>query len=100
MPGSSFSRCSAPAPKSNSITTTAAAPAQSTILNVLPATVMRLEPRAGGHVDLELKVGEATLLSRISRRSCDLLRLAPGMACYAQVKGAAVKGAQAGQLRE
>ena len=75
------------------VSVTLAAPAQSTILNVLPATVARLEPRAGGHVDLELRVGEAILLSRISRRSCDLLGLKPGMACYAQVKGAAVRGA-------
>jgi molybdate transport system ATP-binding protein len=73
------------------------APADSTILNVLPAVVASLQPRAGGHVDLELRVGEATLLSRISRRSADLLGLKPGTACYAQVKGAAVKGAASGQ---
>jgi len=75
------------------VSVTLVAPAQSTILNVLPATVGSVQPRAGGHVDLELRVGEAILLSRVSRRSCDLLGLKPGMACYAQVKGAAVKGA-------
>jgi len=73
------------------------APESSTILNVLPAVVEAVNPRAGGHVDLVLRVGEATLLSRISRRSADALRLAPGTRCHAQVKGVAVKGAGATQ---
>ena len=70
-----------------------AAPVQSTILNVLPAVVESIQPRAGGHVDLALRAGEATLLSRISRRSAEMLDLRPGMSCFAQVKGVAVKGA-------
>jgi molybdate transport system ATP-binding protein len=73
------------------------APARSTILNVLPAEVASLQPRGGGYVDLELRAGGATLLSRISRRSAELLDLRPGTRCYAQVKGVAVKGAAAGQ---
>jgi molybdate transport system ATP-binding protein len=75
------------------VSVTLAAPQQTTILNALPAVVASLQPRAGGHVDLELRVGEATLLARISRRSSDVLGLQPGTRCYAQVKGAAVKGA-------
>lgn len=71
------------------------APADSTILNVLATVVEAVNPRAGGHVDLVLRVGEARLLSRISRRSADLLGLKSGTACYAQVKGVAVKGATA-----
>jgi molybdate transport system ATP-binding protein len=70
-----------------------ARPERTTILNVLPAVVGSISPRAGGHVDLELRVGSTRLWSRISRRSCDSLGLAPGQACHAQVKGAAVKGA-------
>jgi molybdate transport system ATP-binding protein len=75
------------------VSVTLAAPQQTTILNVLPAVVTALQAGAGGHVDLQLRVGEATLLSRISRRSSDVLGLQPGTRCYAQVKGAAVKGA-------
>jgi molybdate transport system ATP-binding protein len=69
------------------------APARSTILNVLPAEVASLQQRGGGYVDLELRVGEAMLLSRISRRSAESLDLRPGARCYAQVKGVAVRGA-------
>jgi molybdate transport system ATP-binding protein len=74
-----------------------ARPEQSTILNVLAAVVESAAPRAGGHVDLVLRVGQATLLSRISRRSAEALRLGPGTQCYAQIKGVAVKGAGATQ---
>ncbi|HUR41159.1 MAG TPA: molybdenum ABC transporter ATP-binding protein [Verrucomicrobiae bacterium] len=71
---------------------------QSTILNVLPAVVESVRPQTGGYVDLELRVGTAVLLSRISRRSSEALGLRPGSACHAQVKGVAVKGAALGPL--
>lgn len=70
-----------------------AAPERTTILNVLPAVIESVQPRGNGQVDVALRVGGAQLLSRISRRSCELLELRAGMECYAQVKGAAVKGA-------
>jgi molybdate transport system ATP-binding protein len=70
-----------------------AAPERTTILNVLPAVIESVQPRGSGQVDVALRAGQAQLLSRISRRSCDLLALRAGMECYAQVKGAAVKGA-------
>jgi molybdate transport system ATP-binding protein len=76
------------------------APAQSSILNVLPATVESLQPGAGGHVDLGLRVGAAVLLCRISRHSSDRLGLRPGIACFAQVKGVAVKGVRSGHTAD
>jgi len=75
------------------VSVTLVAPERTTILNVLPAVIESVQPRGNGQVDLALRVREARLLSRISRRSCELLDLRAGMECYAQVKGAAVKGA-------
>lgn len=66
-------------------------PEQTTILNVLPAAVETVSARPGGYVDVALRVGAASLLSRVSQRSCDSLGLRPGTACYAQIKGVAVK---------
>ena len=75
------------------VSITLTAPERTTILNVLPAVIESVQPRGNGQVDIALRVREAVLLSRISRRSRDLLELRAGMNCYAQVKGAAVKGA-------
>ena len=68
-------------------------PERSTILNVLPVTVVAVQPGAGGWVTLELAVGEGRLLARVSRRSADTLRLEAGSAAFAQLKGVAVRHA-------
>jgi molybdate transport system ATP-binding protein len=72
-------------------------PQRSSVLNVLPATVVDLSPNGPGQVLVALNVaatqpGQATtrLLSRISQASAQRLGLAPGVAAYAQVKGVAM----------
>jgi len=65
----------------------------SSILNVLPATVEALaegEHPALAHV--RLRVGQSPLLARLTRRSADALGLAPGKPVYAQVKAVALVG--------
>lgn len=66
-------------------------PQQSTVLNVLPATVLDL------HADhhpaqqlVRLQVGPSVLLSRITRRSAQQLHLGAGLRVYAWVKSVAV----------
>ncbi|HEY4038552.1 MAG TPA: molybdenum ABC transporter ATP-binding protein [Burkholderiaceae bacterium] len=65
-------------------------PRATSILNVLPATVLerRDDPRGTSLVQLDL--GSQRLLARLTRRSATLLGLEPGRPVYAQIKGAAV----------
>ncbi|MDZ7857893.1 molybdenum ABC transporter ATP-binding protein [Sphaerotilus sp.] len=73
------------------------APQHSSILNVLPVTLERLEAE-GRTVLLRLRLGgrgdpaAATLLARITRRSVDTLGLQPGDRLHAQIKGVALMG--------
>ena len=73
------------------------APQHSSILNVLPVTLERLEAE-GRTVLLRLRLGEGdasaatTLLARISRRSADTLALQAGDRLHAQIKGVALMG--------
>ena len=67
------------------------APEQTSVLNILPATVTDISDDGPGQVLVGLRVGqEARLLSRISRLSCERLGVAPGLAVYAQIKGVAM----------
>jgi len=61
-------------------------PERSSIVNVLEARVVAFSAEDGPIVDVQLKVGEAPLLARITRRSRDQLRLAAGQRVYAMVK--------------
>ena len=67
-----------------------APPAQSSILNVLPATVAELAPDSPGQLMVALDAGPTRLLARVTQRSATALGLARGMAVYAQVKGVAI----------
>lgn len=60
-------------------------PAGISALNVLPATIERLD-EAGGSVEVTLACGEARLLARITRKSASDLGLEPGRAVYAVIK--------------
>jgi molybdate transport system ATP-binding protein len=62
------------------------------ILNILRATVTELAPDSPGQVMLRLDVGGCLLLARVSAKSVDALHLAPGQAVYAQIKGVAIVG--------
>ena len=67
--------------------------ADSSILNILPATIESLHGEGPGSVMLRLCVGpQAHLLARVTRRSADLLGLRPGLRVFAQVKGVALLG--------
>jgi molybdate transport system ATP-binding protein len=66
-------------------------PVQTSVLNILPATVTDLSDDGPGQVLVGLRMGQGTrLLSRISRLSCDRLGVAPGLPVYAQIKGVAM----------
>ena len=71
------------------------APADSTIVNISPARILDVRPSGDHQMTAVLGLGAdgagAHLIARVTRRSWDHLRLAPGLALYAQVKGAALE---------
>ena len=60
------------------------------ILNILPVTVLALADDTPGHVMVRLDAGGSALLARVTRRSADALALRPGLTVHAQIKGAAI----------
>ncbi len=66
-------------------------PRHSTILNIIPATVERIQPVEGPLVMVRLVVGLDRLTARITRRSCDELDLKKGDEVLAQIKAVAVR---------
>jgi molybdate transport system ATP-binding protein len=67
-------------------------PAATSILNILPASVVAIEHDEHGRSLVRLQVGEVPLLARITRRSATRLGLAPGSPVVAQIKGVALLG--------
>jgi molybdate transport system ATP-binding protein len=74
-------------------------PEQTSVLNIIPATVADMADDGPGQVLLGLQLGGAEhgtaqsttrLLSRISQLSARRLGLIPGMALFAQIKGVAM----------
>lgn len=65
-------------------------PRETSILNLLPATVSGLVPGGPGRAVVSLAVGRSTLLSRITEKSVALLGLVPGKSVFVQIKGVAV----------
>ena len=66
-------------------------PEQTTILNVLPATIDTIQQARGASQLLRLDVGGSKLLARVTRRSCEQLNLRPGDPVFAQIKAVAVR---------
>ena len=62
------------------------------VLNIFAAVVTAISNDSPGQVMVALNAGGATLLARITQKSCDALSLQPGCAVFAQVKGVAVLG--------
>ena len=62
------------------------------ILNILPATVLSISDDSPGQAMVVLQVGSERLLAKVTHRSARVLALAPGQAVWAQVKGVAVLG--------
>ena len=67
-------------------------PSGSSILNILPAIVTSLVQDSPGQTMVALDVGGTPLLARITQRSATALNLQPGLALFAQIKGAAILG--------
>lgn len=65
-------------------------PAGSSILNILPVTLLEQRAIADAHCLLRLRLGDQHLLARISRRSRDELDLKIGDSLYAQIKSTAL----------
>jgi molybdate transport system ATP-binding protein len=61
-------------------------PTEISILNVLRASVTAIDDETGPIVDLQLAVGSAALVARITRRSFQQLRISNGQELYALVK--------------
>ena len=72
------------------VSLTLAAADDTSILNVLPATVHALTDDGPAQTLVTLDVGGARLLARVTRKSAVALRLSPGCGVYAQIKGVAV----------
>ncbi len=65
-------------------------PEDTSIQNILPARVTDLARDQGPLVDVLLDAGGAPLWARVTARSCETLRLAPGCQVYALIKALAV----------
>ncbi len=76
-------------------------PMRSTILNVLPATIVDLEHLKRGQVNVALELGTAPdtvrLLARITARSARTLGIEVGQAVHAQIKAASTVSWVSGQ---
>jgi molybdate transport system ATP-binding protein len=62
-------------------------PSQTTILNVLTARILAIDPLSGADANVTLAIGDTQMLARVTRRSISALGLAPGQEVFAQVKG-------------
>lgn len=58
--------------------------------NVLPATVTATRAGNDAYADVQLTLGEARLVARITRRSAERLKLAPGVKVFAVIKSVTV----------
>ncbi len=56
------------------------------IVNILPARVSAVREQSGGAVDVELAIGDATLVARITQRSCTQLAIHAQQPLFALVK--------------
>lgn len=63
--------------------------------NILSATIAAIE-EAGAHADVQLALGDARLIARITRRSLERLGLKPGVAVFAVIKSVTVGGREHG----
>lgn len=64
-------------------------PEQVSILNVIAAEVVAIDPSQGAMVDVRLGVGGAVIVARITRRSVHQLGIRPGLRLHALVKAVA-----------
>ncbi|MBI3735588.1 molybdenum ABC transporter ATP-binding protein [Candidatus Sumerlaeota bacterium] len=60
------------------------------ILNIFPATVVEIAPDTVSQLLLKLDAGGTMLLARITRKSAEHLKVAPGTRLFAQIKSVAL----------
>lgn len=65
-------------------------PQKTSILNVLSAEVLSINAENTAQVLLQLRVGQATILARLTRKSAEQLALKAGKVVYAQIKSVAL----------
>jgi molybdate transport system ATP-binding protein len=63
------------------------APTATSILNVLPATIVGIADGRDSQSVIKVQVGDQALLAHITRKSALMLGLQIGMAVYVQIKG-------------
>ncbi|MDH3435273.1 MAG: TOBE domain-containing protein, partial [Gammaproteobacteria bacterium] len=66
-------------------------PEQSTILNIIPATVETIQAEHGPSMLVRLVLGTDRIVARVTRRSVRELDLKAGDKVYAQIKSVAVR---------
>ncbi len=76
------------------------APAKISALNVLPATIARLETGQGPGVAVVLQAGDEQILARVTRRSAKAMGLAVGQDIFAIIKATAIAPADVGRARK
>ena len=69
------------------VSLTLQASSQTSILNVLPATITGMTNELDAQTVVQLQVGQHSLLSHITRKSAQLLALKIGLPVFAQIKG-------------
>ncbi|MCL4122571.1 UNVERIFIED_CONTAM: hypothetical protein GTU68_043324 [Idotea baltica] len=72
------------------------APEGLSALNVLSVTITGLESDMGPSVDVSMRVGDARLLARVTKRSCNAMALRKGDQVFAILKAAAIAPANIG----
>jgi len=72
------------------VSVTLAAPHETSILNVLPATLTGMADSSNGQTVLRLKVGTLPLLAHITCKSRQMLNLQTGNTLYVQIKGTSI----------
>jgi molybdate transport system ATP-binding protein len=75
-------------------------PQQSSILNLIDVKVEDIQDTPGPTQLLRLAAGQDRLIARITRRSRDTLNLQPGDTVVAQIKAAAVRGPDIGEIKK
>jgi molybdate transport system ATP-binding protein len=65
-------------------------PTNVSVLNVFEGTVATIAPSDGPQADVEVRIGDTPIWSRVTRKSRDELGLVPGTRVYAMVKAVAL----------
>jgi molybdate transport system ATP-binding protein len=77
--------------RANDVSLCRSRPQQSTILNILPATVEAIQHEAGASDLVRLRIGSDRLLARVTRRSIREIGITEGDELFAQIKSVAVR---------